>query len=55
MRRESEYWTFAGGLTDVGVTLSITDMQGGISKTYANPRHTPFAPIQRTADLAVCP
>ena len=49
------YWTFAGGLTDVGVTLSITDMQSGISKSYANPRHTPFAPIQRTADLAVCP
>jgi virginiamycin B lyase len=40
-------WFFAGGLTDVGVRVSITDFSTP-SKTYSSPPGTPFAPIQDT-------
>ena len=41
------YWVFAAGLTNVEVTLQVTDTQaGGSPKTYVNPLGTPFAPIQ---------
>ena len=30
----SRYWTFAGGLTDVNVILTVTDTQTGAIKTY---------------------
>ncbi len=48
------FWVFAGGLTDVRVHLAVTDEQTGTQKTYDNPAHTPFAPIQDTAAFA-CP
>lgn len=49
------YWVFAAGLTDVRVELTVTDTVSGKSKTYLNPQGTPFAPIQDTATLDVCP
>jgi streptogramin lyase len=51
----SRYWTFAAGLTDVNVILTVTDTQTGVSKTYTNPQGTPFQPIQDTDALAACP
>jgi hypothetical protein len=51
----SRYWTFAGGLTDVNVILTVTDTQTGVIKTYTNPQGTPFQPIQDTAAFAACP
>ncbi len=51
----SRYWTFAGGLTDVNVILTVTDMQTGAVKTYTNPQGTPFQPIQDTDAFAACP
>ena len=51
----SRYWTFASGLTDVNVTLTVTDTQTGVIKTYTNPQGTPFQPIQDTAAFAACP
>jgi hypothetical protein len=45
----SRYWVFAGGLTNVEVTLTVTDLQTGTVKTYLNPLNTAFAPIQDTA------
>lgn len=45
------FWVFAGGLTDVQVTLTVTDTQTGNSKTYTNPQGTAFRPIQDTAAL----
>ena len=51
----SRYWTFAGGLTDVNVILTVTDTQTGAVKTYINPQGTPFQPIQDTSAFATCP
>ena len=48
-------WVFAGGLTNVGVTLTVTDMQTDVTRTYINPADTAFQPIQDTAAFATCP
>ena len=39
-------WVYAGGLTDVGVTLTVTDTETGEVRAYENPASTPFQPIQ---------
>ncbi len=49
-----DFWVFAGGLTDVDVTLSVTDTATGQVKTYVNPQDTPFQPIQDTGAFATC-
>lgn len=51
----SRYWVFAGGLTDVGVDMTIRDSRSGTIKTYSNPLGTAFRPIQDTSALATCP
>lgn len=51
----SHYWTFAGGLTDVEVVLTVTDGQNGAVRTYTNPLGNPFHPIQDTGAFATCP
>ena len=47
-------WVFAGGLTNVEVTMIVTDTLNGISKTYINPQGTAFLPIQDTQAFATC-
>ncbi len=54
-RVNSRYWTFAGGLTDVGVILTVIDTQTGTIQNYSNPQGTPFEPIQDTNTFATCP
>ena len=49
------YWVFAGGLTNVAVTMRVTDTQGGILRTYTNAQGNAFQPIQDTAAFATCP
>jgi hypothetical protein len=49
------FWFFAGGLTDVEVTITVTDTKTGESKTYHNPRGTAFAPIQDTSAFSCSP
>lgn len=49
------YWFFAGGLTNVGVQIKVTDTLSGLSTSYSNPVGTPFAPIQDTAAFSTCP
>ncbi len=49
------FWFFAGGMTNVEVTLTVTDTQTGDVKTYVNPLDTPFAPIQDTTAFTGCP
>jgi serine/threonine protein kinase, bacterial len=50
----SRYWTFAGGLTNVNVILTVTDTQTGTIQTYTNPQGTPFEPIQDTNTFSTC-
>jgi len=49
------YWVFAGGLTDVNVTLTVTDTKSGVVRTYTNPLGIAFQPIQDTSAFATCP
>ena len=49
------YWVFAAGLTNVAVTMTVTDTATGSVRTYANAQGTPFAPIQDTNSFATCP
>jgi photosystem II stability/assembly factor-like uncharacterized protein len=49
------YWAFAAGLTNVGVTLTVTDTQTGESRTYTNPAGAPFPALQDTAAFDTCP
>jgi hypothetical protein len=51
----SRRWTFAAGLTDVDVILTVTDTQTEVIRTYVNPQGTPFQPIQDTNAFASCP
>jgi hypothetical protein len=50
----SRHWVFAGGLTNVEVTLTVVDGQTGSSRTYVNPLGTAFAPLQDTTAFANC-
>jgi hypothetical protein len=45
----NHFWVFAGGLTNVDVTITVTDTQTSVVKTYHNPQNTAFQPIQDTA------
>jgi streptogramin lyase len=51
----NSYWVFAAGLTNVEVTLTVTDTQTGATRTYLSPLGTPFQPIQDTIFFATCP
>ncbi|MEM1249579.1 MAG: Calx-beta domain-containing protein [Acidobacteriota bacterium] len=48
------FWVFAGGLTNVQVTVTVDDSLTGASRTYTNPPGVDFAPIQDTSALAAC-
>lgn len=50
-----KFWLFAGGLTNVAVTLTVTDTHTGAKRVYRNPQGTAFRPIQDTAAFATCP
>src|SRR5215467_15627894 len=49
------FWVFAGGLTDVAVTLTVTDFATGKVQTYTNAQGQAFLPIQDTNAFADCP
>ncbi len=48
------FWTFAGGLTDVEVTLYVVDSRTGAMRTYVNPQGHAFEPIQDTGAFTTC-
>lgn len=50
----SRRWVFAAGMTNVEVTMTVTDTVTGVSRTYTNPGGTPFAPIQDVGAF-LCP
>jgi hypothetical protein len=49
------YWFFSGGLTNVGVQITVTDVLSGAVRRYSNSVSSPFAPIQDTTAFATCP
>ncbi len=48
------FWVFAAGLTDVEVTLTVTDTLSDQQKVYVNPLGTDFQPIQDTDAFDTC-
>jgi hypothetical protein len=51
----NQFWVFSGGLTNVAVTLTVTDTQTGAVRTYQNAQSTPYQPVQDTSAFATCP
>ncbi len=51
----NRFWVFAGGLTNVEVSFTVTDTQTGATKSYRNPINSPFQPITDTQAFATCP
>ncbi len=49
------YWMFASGLTNVEVTITVTDTQTGSTRRYFNPQGKVFAPVQDVDAFATCP
>ncbi|MFY9821497.1 MAG: hypothetical protein WAM82_08945 [Thermoanaerobaculia bacterium] len=49
------FWFFAGGLTDVEVTLAVVDTKTGTHRIYHNPHGTAFPPIQDTSAFSCSP
>jgi hypothetical protein len=49
------YWFYAGGLTNVQVTITVTDTKTGAVKTYANPQGKAFQPVQDVTAFNTCP
>lgn len=48
-------WFFTSGLTNVAVTVMVTDTSAGTVQTYENPLGTAFAPILDTTAFSGCP
>lgn len=51
----SHYWIFSAGLTNVEVSLVVTDTKNNTSKTYVNPLNREYPPLLDTNGLATCP
>ncbi len=48
------FWVFAGGLTNVGVTLTVTDTMTGDEKVYESPVGQDFLPVLDTKAFSAC-
>lgn len=49
------YWVFTPGLTNLGVTVTVTDTKSGTEKVYENKASDPFEPVLDTAAFQTCP
>ena len=49
------FWVYAGGLTDVEVTMTVVDLAASATATYHNPLGAMFQPIQDSNAFATCP
>ena len=52
---DDRYWVFASGLTNVEVTVTVTDTQAGKARRYFNSQGKAFAPVQDVEAFATCP
>jgi hypothetical protein len=48
-------WVFAGGLTDVAVTIDVVDTLHDVRQRYTNPLGVAFQPVTDTDAFATCP
>lgn len=51
---QDRFWVFAAGLTNVEVTMTVTDLVAGFSEVYVNPQQTVFEPVQDTTTFDTC-
>ncbi|MBZ0111566.1 MAG: hypothetical protein K8J08_03825 [Thermoanaerobaculia bacterium] len=51
----NSFWFFAAGLTNVELTIEVTDTMTGITNEYENGLGENFAPVLDTAAFATCP
>jgi hypothetical protein len=51
---DGHFWIFGSGLTNLGVTLTVTDLKTGTTATYTNTDGSPFQPIQDFATFLAC-
>lgn len=51
----AKYWVFAAGLTNVQVTLTLTDTQTGAIVVKSNSQGVAFQPVQDTTTFQTCP
>ena len=51
---DGHFWVFLGGLTNVQVTVTVTDTQTSAARTYVNAPGRAFAPVEDTSALP-CP
>ncbi len=51
----NSYWVFVAGLTNVELTVEVTDTQAGVTHEYDNDPGSPFAPVLDTAAFMTCP
>ncbi|MGE0638909.1 MAG: hypothetical protein AB7G12_03410 [Thermoanaerobaculia bacterium] len=49
------FWLFASGLTDVEVTLTVSDHLSGESLVRTSEQGSPFLPVLETGSLHLCP
>ena len=49
------YWVFISGLTDVAVTITVTDTVAGETKVYSNALGQAFLPVLDTGAFSTCP
>ncbi|HEX3555996.1 MAG TPA: right-handed parallel beta-helix repeat-containing protein [Thermoanaerobaculia bacterium] len=51
----NRFWVFLSGLTDVEVTLTVTDTRTGTVKIYTNPQGQTFKTVLDTSAFGNCP
>ncbi len=51
----NRYWVFFAATTNVEFTVTVTDTQADVTKTFFNPQNRAAAPIQDTEAFATCP
>jgi hypothetical protein len=51
----NSFWVFAAGLTNVELTIELTDTVSGQMREYDNDQGQPFEPVLDTSAFTTCP
>ncbi len=51
---DEAFWVFAGGVTDVEVTVTVVDTHTGLTRRYYNPPGRPFSPVRDVHAFPTC-